>query len=183
MTAHRESLSTLCPSQQQARELPRAVHHSLGFLCPPLVAEFVPEVTIQQLGGCTQVSLPRGLRPIMKGRNGYCLLTFCLNDHNFLLQINWGIYKTQPRLLLLSHADSVLVYNHPVSVIQQTLVSYWPFCNLGKHHDKNISPINRFTLKRKESEKKPLMKYFEIRKTCVSQCRPLIRETLIANQR
>jgi len=27
------------------------------------------------------------------------------------------------------------------------------------------------------------MKYFEIRKTCVNQCQPLIAETLIANQR
>lgn len=43
MIAHRESLSTLCPSQQQARKLPRAVYYSL--LCPQLVAEFVPEVS------------------------------------------------------------------------------------------------------------------------------------------
>lgn len=46
MTAHMQSLFTLCPPPHQASKLSRAVYYTLGFLCLQLIAEFGPEVSM-----------------------------------------------------------------------------------------------------------------------------------------
>lgn len=182
MTAHMESLSTFCLSQQYARKLPRAITAS-AFFFPTFGSRIYPlsqyaYTAFSSLVPAYRWSLGVSLTPVTKGKKEYCLPTFCLNDHNLLLEINWGIYKTQPWLLLLSQANSILIYNHPVTVIQQALVSYWPFCNLEKQQEgmqrfRKCWLHNTFMLRRKERENEPLMKFLEIRKACGSHCQPL----------
>lgn len=136
------------------------------------------------------------------------LLTFCFDNHNLLFQVNWGMYQTEPRLLLLSNANSILIHKHPITVIQQSLVSYRPLCNLAQQQEKiwrerkrhiNCSIkifSHRFSLhnpppqqkKTKKKKKKMQLSISEIlsngnRKSCACQCQPCWQKLLFSNQR
>ena len=58
--------------------------------------------------------------------------TFGFNDHDPLLQVNEGLDQAEPGLLLLTHANAIVIYDHPAPVIQQPLISYRPLGHLNK---------------------------------------------------
>lgn len=61
--------------------------------------------------------------------------TFCFDDHDPLLQVNEGLDQAEPWLLLLTHANAIVIHNHPAPVIQQPLAPHRPLGHLNKSRE------------------------------------------------
>lgn len=76
--------------------------------------------------------------------------TFGLDDHDPLLQVDEGLDQTEPRLLLLTQANAIVIHNHPAPVIQQPFAPYRPLGHLNRSRRfrpglLKITHINHYT--------------------------------------